>query len=62
MQHFDGEIDKLIREGIVDFETGISYSSNAGNLRLEMADYAEERRNKPQADTSNQATEIEIER
>src|SRR2546426_7861962 len=62
MQHFDGEIDKLIREGIVDFETGISYSSNAGNLRLEMADYVEERRNKPTASTSNQATEIEIER
>ena len=62
MQHFDGEIDKLIREGIVDFETGISYSSNAGNLRLEMADYVEERRIKPTANTSNQATEIEIER
>src|SRR5713226_6847746 len=62
MQHFDGEIDKLIREGIVDFETGISYSSNAGNLRLEMADYVEERRNKPTANTSTQATEIEIER
>jgi twitching motility protein PilT len=62
MQHFDGEIDKLIREGIVDFETGISYSSNAGNLRLEMADYVEERRNKPTANTSNQATEIEVER
>src|SRR3981189_472697 len=58
MQHFDGEIDKLIRTGIVDFETGISYSSNAGNLRLEMADYAEERRNKPTPSTSNQATEI----
>jgi twitching motility protein PilT len=62
MQHFDGEIDKLIREGIVDFETGISYSSNAGNLRLEMADYAEERRNKPTPSESSQATEIEIER
>jgi len=38
MQHFDGEIDKLIRAGIVDFETGLTYSTNAGNLRLEMAD------------------------
>jgi twitching motility protein PilT len=62
MQHFDGEIDKLIREGIVDFETGISYSSNAGNLRLEMADYLDERRNKPTANTPSRATEIEIER
>ncbi len=61
MQHFDGEIDKLIREGIVDFETGISYSSNAGNLRLEMADFLEERR-KPSANAPNQASAIEIER
>jgi len=41
MQHFDGEIEKLIRAGIVDFETGLSYSTNAGNLRLELADYLE---------------------
>src|ERR1700716_667756 len=39
MQHFDGEIDKLIRAGIVDFDTGLTYSTNAGNLRLEMADF-----------------------
>jgi twitching motility protein PilT len=62
MQHFDGEIDKLIREGIVDFETGISYSSNAGNLRLELADYLDERRNKQPSKTAEPATEIEIER
>jgi twitching motility protein PilT len=62
MQHFDGEIEKLVREGIVDFETGISYSTNSGNLRLEMADYLDERRSKPSANTSNQTTEIEIER
>jgi twitching motility protein PilT len=62
MQHFDGEIEKLVREGMIDFETGISYSSNAGNFRLEMADFLDERRNKPPASTSNQATEVEIER
>jgi twitching motility protein PilT len=62
MQHFDGEIDKLIREGIVDFETGISYSSNAGNLRLELADYLDERRNKQPSKTADPVTEIEIER
>jgi twitching motility protein PilT len=38
MQYFDGEIEKLIRAGIIDFETGIAYSTNAGNLRLELAD------------------------
>jgi len=67
MQHFDGEIDKLIRAGIVDFETGITYSSNAGNLRLEMADFLDDRSlvkpaAKPPAQDPNRTTEIEIER
>lgn len=42
MQHFDSEIEKLIRAGIVSMETGLSYSTNSGNLRLELADYADE--------------------
>ena len=40
MQHFDGEIEKLVRAEIVDFETGMAYATNAGNLRLELADFA----------------------
>lgn len=39
MQHFDGEIERLIREGIVDFEVGMAYATNPGNLRLELADF-----------------------
>jgi twitching motility protein PilT len=66
MQYFDGEIDKLIRAGIVDFETGMTYSTNAGNLRLEMADFLDERpRSKPATQPAPDAvvtTEIEIER
>ncbi|MGB7610976.1 MAG: PilT/PilU family type 4a pilus ATPase, partial [Candidatus Acidiferrum sp.] len=31
MQHFDGEIEKLIRSGVVSMETGLAFSSNAGN-------------------------------
>jgi len=42
MQHFDGEIEKLIRAGTVDLETGLSYASNPGNLRLALADFVEE--------------------
>jgi Tfp pilus assembly ATPase PilU len=38
MQYFDGEIEKMIRAGVIDFETGIAYSTNAGNLRLELSD------------------------
>jgi twitching motility protein PilT len=62
MQHFDGEIEKLIRDGIVDFETGLTYSSNAGNLRLEMADYLDLPVQKPTAAKVSQATAMEIER
>jgi twitching motility protein PilT len=67
MQHFDGEIDKLIRAGIVDFETGLTYSTNAGNLRLEMADFLESTPKRPAASKPavhdpNSTTEIEIER
>ena len=38
MQHFDGEIEKMIRTGVIDMETGLSYASNPGNLRLQMSD------------------------
>ncbi|MFB3922078.1 MAG: type IV pilus twitching motility protein PilT [Terriglobia bacterium] len=38
MQHFDGVIEKLIRSGVIDMETGLSYATNPGNLRLQMAD------------------------
>lgn len=42
MQCFDDEIEKLIRAGVIDIETGISYATNAGNLRLQLADLAEQ--------------------
>jgi twitching motility protein PilT len=42
MQTFDGEIEKLIRGGIVDIDTGLAYATNPGNLQLELADLAQE--------------------
>ena len=36
MQHFDGEIAKLVRAGLVDLETGLSYASNASWLGQEL--------------------------
>jgi twitching motility protein PilT len=42
MQYFDGEIERLIRAGVIDMEVGLSYATNSGNLRLELADLAEE--------------------
>jgi len=62
MQYFDGEIEKLIRTGVVEFETGMSYATNAGNLRLEMADFLEERAAGTLSADSSGSTEIEIER
>ena len=41
MQHFDGVLERMIRDGLVDMETALSYATNAGNLRLELADLAE---------------------
>jgi twitching motility protein PilT len=41
MQDFDGEIEKLIRKGTIDFETGLRFATNPGNLRLQIADLAE---------------------
>jgi twitching motility protein PilT len=40
MQYFDGEIEKLIRAEVIDFETGMAYATNSGNLRLELSDVA----------------------
>jgi twitching motility protein PilT len=63
MQHFDGVIEKFIREGIVDFETGLAFCTNPGNMRLELADYIDNPRSaastpKPQ---EHRLTEIEVE-
>lgn len=38
MQHFDGEIEKLIRAGVVELGTGLAYATNPGNLQLLLAD------------------------
>jgi twitching motility protein PilT len=38
MQAFDGEIEKLVRNGIVSKEDGLAYSSNSGNLLLRLGE------------------------
>jgi twitching motility protein PilT len=49
MQYFDGELEKLIRTDVIDFEVGMSYSTNSNNLRLQLADLIEERRARARA-------------
>ncbi len=38
MQSFDGDIERLIRTGVLDMETGLAYATNPGNLQLDMSD------------------------
>jgi twitching motility protein PilT len=38
MQHFDGELERLLREGVITTSTALTYATNAGNLRVQIAD------------------------
>ncbi len=42
MQHFDGELEKLLRAGAISLSTAYLYVTNAGNLRLQLADVPDE--------------------
>jgi twitching motility protein PilT len=52
MQHFDGDIQRLIREGIIEMETGLAYATNPGNLQLELSDLASAAKADPLLETS----------
>jgi twitching motility protein PilT len=38
MQHFDGEIEKLVRGGAISMATALLYATNPGNLQVQLAD------------------------
>jgi twitching motility protein PilT len=66
MQHFDGEIEKLIRAGMIDYDTAMAYATNPGNLRLQLSDLLGEAPapkpvQAPALATGKQETEIELE-
>jgi twitching motility protein PilT len=42
MQHFDGELERLVREGVITFTAAMIYATNAGNLRINLADLADD--------------------
>ena len=42
MQDFDAAIEKLVRDGVISYATGLLYATNAGNLRVLLADISEE--------------------
>jgi twitching motility protein PilT len=62
MQHFDGEIEKMIRSGIIDFETGFTYATNSGNLRLELSDFLDAQAKKPAKPEPASEAELEVTR
>jgi twitching motility protein PilT len=73
MQHYDMIIEKMIREGTIEVDTGLAYATNAGNMRLNLSDMLDEtQKEMAQADAREAAslapkktggeTEIEIER
>jgi twitching motility protein PilT len=50
MQTFDGEIEKLVRAGVVTKQDGLAYSSNQGNLLLRLGELSESGAAKPKAE------------
>lgn len=42
MQCFDGELEKLVRDGKIELRTALQYATNEGNLRLMLSDCEEE--------------------
>jgi twitching motility protein PilT len=42
MQHFDGEIEKLVRQSVISRATALLYATNAGNLQVQLADVPDE--------------------
>jgi twitching motility protein PilT len=40
MQHFDGELEKLVRSHAVSFANAMLHATNPGNLRVQLADLA----------------------
>jgi twitching motility protein PilT len=42
MQYFDGELEKLVRAGAISMNTAMLYATNAGNLKVALADVPDE--------------------
>jgi twitching motility protein PilT len=56
MQYFDREIEKMIRAGLIDIEVGLSYATNAGNLRLQLVDILDPQGGTPEVMKRRDAT------
>jgi twitching motility protein PilT len=63
MQHFDGELERFVREGLIEYETALLFATNAGNLKLALSDIPEDHKQPKNAKpAAGKLTEVEIER
>ncbi|MBI4464868.1 MAG: twitching motility protein, partial [Acidobacteria bacterium] len=66
MQDFDAVIEQMIRDGVVEIDTGLAYATNPGNLRLNISDFIDDMAKSATAPASKSSggggTELEIER
>jgi twitching motility protein PilT len=51
MQCFDAELEKLIRAGTISMEVGLQHSTNAGNLRVQLADIPDTPKEQPEEES-----------
>jgi twitching motility protein PilT len=58
MQTFDMVIERLIREGQIDFPTGLSYATNPNNLRVQLGDLVEPRLEEPELPTNSPEADV----
>jgi twitching motility protein PilT len=42
MQYFDGELEKLVRAGVITMDNALHYATNAGNFKLRVSDFNED--------------------
>ena len=62
MQTFDGQLEKMIRAGIVRKEDALAYASNMGNLLLRLGEYGGDAPPKPKAEPKSNSMLDLIER
>ena len=55
-------VPRLIRAGVISFETGLAFATNSGNLRLELADFKEGAASASPSKKPEEKMEMEIER
>jgi len=41
MQHFDGVLEQMVRDGVISKAIALGYATNTGNLNLSLSDYEE---------------------